>query len=266
MERNGTIVISSKDAPLGSSPGNARFPLDANNRGVNSISMVEYELVLDIPLINARNDTAVIETTSQSYPVTIPHGNYDTTTLGVAVVAALNALGLGAFSILFDPTTARYNLAGPVGFRFIRNPVLVGAWDWSCMMGFPQSGPILFSQQGGLVDLTYTDAVYIVSLEAHARANKRDFAAAGRLANVLGVVPMRSDGDPVGGLAAPVGGGIIRAGRIEYPKTIRYEAENALSQLDIRLYDDRGQPLPGDEPGVDGAPPVVSYRLTLQTT
>lgn len=260
---NGLAVINSRDCPSNQAAGSARYSLDANVRGFTSLSLVEYELVLDVPHINSTNNVAVIDTGTQSYPVEIASGSYDTETLRVAFETQLNTLGLGAFTVALDAGLLRYTITAPVPVRIATNPILVGAWDFTRMMGFPQGAPLSATITGGLIDLTWTTSIFVISREAHRQIKKRDITSDGRAGDILAVVPLRED--DTSPATQDFGKGVY-AGRIETPKHVPYSPNVSLANLDIVLLDDRGNRIPEDKPATSGAPPVVSYRFVLHTT
>ena len=254
------VVIDSRDASPNQKLGDARYNLDANSRGYRSLALVEYELVLDVPHINSNNNIAVFVTPTTSYPIEIPVGSYDVNDLATALQAQLIAEIGGLWTVAYSAVTGKYTINSPVPFNIESNPILVGSWDFARMMGFPVDGPATSSMVSGLVDLAYTKSVFICSRIAHERTRQRDLTSNGRAADILAVVHLREDAESAA--LQDFTKGIYQA-RIETPKVVRFDTDTALASLDIVILDDRGQPLPGDEPSTSGVGPVMSYRVVM---
>ena len=257
------VVIDSRDCTPNQRLGEATYRLDANSRGFRSLELVEYELVLDVPHINENNNTAVFVTPTNSYPITIPIGSYTVDELAVALAAQLTTVIPGTWAVAYDPVTLHYTITAPVAFSIQFNPILIGSWDYTRMMGLLVDAPPVAIMTGGLVDLVYTKSVFICSRKAHERTRQRDLTSVGRAGDILGVVHLREDDE--GAATQDFGKGIYQA-RIENPKRVRFDTDTALAELDIVILDDRGQPLPGDGTSISGAPPIMSYRIVMQST
>ncbi len=190
MNINGATYISSFDRPASSTYDNATYTL-YNTQNLSAMALHSFDFIYGINNINVNNRTSYFETSSQSFAPILTTGNYDYSTLSVEVLAKLNALGLGTWTLTFDNDI--YTLTAPVPVRFITN--IQGRRDWFDMLGFSQyrNTGLQTVFVGGVANIAYTDCIYILCDELHRRQTVRDVNSNGRISSVLAVVYINKD-------------------------------------------------------------------------
>jgi hypothetical protein len=200
---------------------------------VQSVGLASYHFTSNITNINENNRRAVIVTATQSFPVTIAAGQYDEVQLAAAVQnAILSALLLATVTVIF--ANSIYTITTNVPFYIKTNPFNGGLDDFFDMMGLLKEQPLsnnLISLN--VVNLVFTDAVYITSEVLNLNRSKVDYNTNDRTNNV-GVMYLDSDK------------GNKNYERISDIKYIPYTSNRTIDYIDITLYDDRGSLLPSN--------------------
>jgi len=252
-DTNGLIVISSKDS-TSRIKSEAKFSGSFTFNGLKSFGLRSYNITADLPTIGELNRVAYIDTGSQTYPVTLDLGWYDYESLKLEILGKLTALGLGLFSLSYDEY--RYVLQAPLPIRFIK-PVSYHV-DWAQMIGMPIDGELQTLTYGGVVDISYTDTIYIVSNALNSYKDRLDIATSNRVTNILGVVytsPSQDLTSPT--FIYPPSYGTKNMSYIfESPKMINLQKNIEYRTVDISLLDADGAPLP------EGS---VKYTIELVT-
>ena len=197
--------------------------------GAKKVGCASYKFISKIQNINDYNHTGVIDTGSQSYDVTIPNGQYNETQLALAVQTELNTLGLGVFSVVYDVATGKFNIVAPIAVFFEKNPI-TGYRDFFDMMGLQKDtvAPSINTSSVFLVNLVYTDCVYIVSNELNKSRDKREFNSNYATDHIV-CIYLDSSGSV--------------SSRIENIKYIDIAPLGALDIIDIQVLDEEGRPL-----------------------
>lgn len=245
---SGYIIIDSKKAIKNGADNNAlSYNKYFNLQGVNYVALYSYDFLYNIDNVNDYNNTAYIDTGSQSFPVIIPNGNYTGITLAPAIKSALDGLGLGVWSVGY--TTEKFVITGPIIFKFIQGPN--EDTNWSDMCGFEKYDFNLSLSNSSVypVDLVYTNSVYIVSNILHSDKYKVDSSTNLRN-NILGIVYVKKNKD----LGENVKHHITEYNHVL--KWIKTRDNRDLQNIDIQLFDDNGRPLNGTN---------YNYVLTLMT-
>ena len=246
-ETNGAIYIDSRQsirtyAKKADMEFNNRFTL----QGIKKIALCSYDFVYDLDNINDLNNTAYIETTSQSYPIKIANGKYNYTQLATAIDNGLTTTGLGSFTVTYSGTS--FEIVGPVLFRFIYGPAI--HTDWADMIGMGKRVSYALTQISvGVVDISYTKAIYICSNALHSYKDKADSLTNNRN-NILEIVYVNKDaylGDDKDANAPITNQAHHITDRIAELKWVNLMSNRDFNQIDIRLYDDDGFLLEGDK-------------------
>lgn len=221
---------------------NNRFSL----QGVKKVALCSYDFTYDIDNINKLNKVAYIETTTQTYPVTVTTGKYNYDELATAIQSALIATGLGAFVVTFNVNS--YEIAGPVLFRFLQGPDPHS--DWSDMIGMDKRGSYATTQFSvGVVDISYTRSIYICSDALHSYKDKADSLTNNRN-NILEIVYVNKDSNLGNSkdVDAPTSNNAHHiTDRIAELKWINVQSGRDFQNIDIKLYDDDGYLLDGSK-------------------
>lgn len=226
---------------------------------INGIGLSSFDFLYGFCNINTMTQTAYFETATQTYPVTLDIGFYDYDTLKDEIILKLNALGLGAFALTF--TDNIYALGAPVPIKFINNVRSVGR-DWVDMVNFQKNTVLKVNHIGGTANISYTNAIYILSDELHKRGTISDGTSTLNFSNVLGVVYIDKDRDMGSDkIITDISRPRHITDRLNPIKWINKDSNNAITTLNIRLVDERGYDLPKRTDGCGS----VKYILELQT-
>lgn len=241
-DTNGLIILSSKDS-TSKDISNSNFEGYFSLQGLKSYGLRSYNLTINLPNIGDLNNTAYIDTGTQTFPITIANGYYTYDELAIEVSAKMSALGLGVFTVTL---TSGYNFiitsTSAIPFKFIK-PVNYHT-DWAQMMGMEINGLFNISQGGGIVDISYTDVIYITSNTLNSYKDRVDVSTSQRITNVLGVVyPYHNE--YITGTDGPPQNGIKHITYVfESPKLINLQSNIEYRNVDIHLLDADGAPLP----------------------
>lgn len=215
---------------------------------LSMVALSSYDFVYGLNNINVNNHIGYFETSTQSFAVSIATGNYDYTTLAAAILVALNALGLGVFTLTY--TNDIYTLTSPVPIRFINNPIS-NYRTWVDMLALKKNTITLQTVfVGGVPNLAYTDLIYIISDELHRRQTVRDTSTNNQVNSVLGVVYVNRDrkmnkDEVMHEIVEPK----HITERIRVPKYTYMDINYRINTVSIRLLDQQGLPLPPTSAG-----------------
>lgn len=259
MEKSkGFIFLSSDDRKSDESAGQVSFNIDVPN--ITRIGLSSYDVLYGIQNINNNNNLAFIETAAQTFPLLLPTGYYTWSDIVSAVSVALNALGIGLFTVSMNNNII--SIVGPVAFRFIINPTRRGR-DWADVLGFIKEQELLGTNNSICANISYTDKLYIVADEIHQDKRMRDYSSNNRLVNILGTVYINANKhlsdevlDDVNDIIKPH----HATADINNIKWIERKGTDGLSPITIRILDDAGEPIPLDSAGVGS----VRWALVLQ--
>lgn len=240
-----SIYVSSRDRPDNQDSDRATYRADIRADGINSIGLASYDFITQFDTINSTNATSYISTASQTVPITIPVGMYTYGGLAAAITTQLSGFPGGAIVCTWDGVRFEYTSIVPI--RFLADPVLVGTKTWSIMTGVPHGEflPLATVITGGLADINYTNALYITSNSVCKRQVIQDFGTNERLRNVLGVVYPYAGQTMSESIVVP----IHTPADLANIKYINYDFGDPISQIDIEILDERGNPIPEDARG-----------------
>lgn len=211
---------------------------------INSFIPESFQMLYDIPNINARNNVMVVDDGGTSYPITITESFYTFDTLATAIQTQLNTLGLGAFTFVWDTTLYRFVINSPVPIRFTHFPSQ--RKDLTAMVGFPYDTALASSYTGGYADLCYTRDIFVCSQAIHRSKKVIDQCSDSQINDVLMVVPVYpSEEFKRSNSKVPTAHDyLLNPRNIFYqphqPKLIHYNEYDSLPSIDVRLLDDLG--------------------------
>lgn len=241
MNVSGSLYISSFDRKSNEDYNNVTYQIP-NIQSLSGIALNSFDFVYGLNNININNATAYFETATQSFQVILTNGNYNYTTLQTEVLLKLNALGLGVFTLTF--TNDIYTLTAPVPIRFLTN-FNNGHRDWVDMLGLQKNTILKTVFVGGVANIAYTDAIYILSEQLHEKQTIRDNSSNQRLSSVLGVVYVNKEARMN---AAEVLSRVVEpkhiTDRIINPKMTYLDLNKRINTITIRLVDQQGLELP----------------------
>lgn len=188
---NGILNLSSNDKRIDEDNRNVKFYLPVPDYEGDAIGLSGYNIFYGIDNINNNNNISVFETAVQSYPVTIPNGNYTYENLRSEIQTQLNTLGLGAFTVVLFNN--RYRITSPVPIKFVTNPVSGYKYDWASMISLPKDNNLSLVVNGSTTDLLYTNKLLIVSGKLHSSKTTGDYLTGpNNIGNILGIVYLNS--------------------------------------------------------------------------
>lgn len=247
MNSYGSIHLSNDDRGQFETFDNVKYKISSYQYRLNSIGVASYTVMYSCPNINENNNIAYIETATQTYPIILPVGYYDYITFRNEMIAQLLTLGLGAFTVSYTPQQTIL-ITGPVPFKFITNPLFPAGRDWSDMAGMKKNTPLNTVHSGLYVDLTYTNSIYITSTSLSRNRQYSDESSTGRLANIMAVVYVNKNISMESLLPTSAPQELIRPRYItqhyENIKYINLSKDVPIDEINIELYDDRGEKLP----------------------
>lgn len=234
MSNIGAFFLNSEKGDIiGANKSTVRFNQTRLN-GVQAVGLASYQITYDIKNVNVRNYKGVIETATQSFPVQIPESNYTGATLATALQIALVALGLGAFTVVF--ALDKFTITAPQAIKIATNPFNNGGSDFFDMMGLLKNQALtLTNTSNNIVNLVYTDALYIMSEQLNLTRSKVDYNTNNRTNNV-GVIYLPSGDVPKKDY--------VFFSSIKY---IPYTSNRTIDFIDITIVDDEGNLLPSND-------------------
>lgn len=211
---------------------------------INSFVPESFQMLYDIPNINARNNVMVLDDGTTSYPITVAESFYDFNTLAAAILVQLNLLGLGAFAFTWNTATYRFNMTSPVPIRFTKYPPQIK--DLTAMVGFQHDTALSTSYIGGYADLCYTRDIYICSTALHRSKKVIDQCSDTRINDVLMIVTIYDSEEFKRSNALVATYDYLLNPRNVFhephnPKLIHYNINDSIPSIDIRLLDDQGE-------------------------
>jgi hypothetical protein len=248
MNISGSLYVSSFDRNQQLYDYNNATYQIPNLQSLSSMALYSFDFVYGINNINVNNRTSYFVTSTQSFNPTLATGDYDYTSLATQVLAVLNGLGLGVFTLTF--TNDIYTLTSPVPISFITN--ITGRRDWVDMLGLVRNTPLQTVFVGGVANIAYTDAIFITCDELHRKQTVRDqsTSTAGQISSVLGVVYVNknermSKTDVLTHIVEPK----HITDRIRVPKYTNMDLNYRINTITIRLLDQQGFDLPPTSAG-----------------
>ena len=247
MMSNGLLIIDSQQSIKNYQQ---KSNLIFNNRfslvKASKIALSSIDIVTDLDTISRLNSTAYIETSTQSFAVTVAVGKYNYIELAVAITVALTNTGLGAFGAAY--TGSSYYISAPVGIKFINGPDSHS--DWADMIGMDKQGQLTTTLSSvGVVDISYTRAIYVCSDVLHSYKKMLD-STTNNVNNILGIVYINKDanlGNDKDTSAPETNNAHHSTPDIHNLKWIDLQESQDLQQIDIKLYDDSGFLLEGSK-------------------
>jgi len=233
-----SIYINSRDRPVNQYADKATYRTNVRQDGVREIGLASYDFITQFDNINSSTNTSYVETATQTFVLTIPNGWYDYADLATAITTAFTGVGL---NVVCTYANYRYTLNATQVIRFIYNPVIIGAKSWSIMIGAPHGEERKINIKCGVADLTYTNALFILSNSVNKRSIKHDYGSNENISNVLGVVYLYEDVREEEGKdrAAP----IHATQDLSAIKFINFDVRDPVSTVDIEILDERGNVL-----------------------
>ena len=240
MQQSAYIIVRSRDRNIGQSPSPANIYINSSisyfsNTEIKSVEGESFECFYDVPNINIRNNVLLLDDGATSYPVTISEGVYNYLELAAALTIQLNTLGLGVFAVDYGVTVKNaFTMASPVPVSIVDFPEQKR--DLGDMMGFVKD-QTASSFLGSSPDLAYTRNIYVSSGALNNRKRIDDQASSPLYDNLMLVVPVYEN--------SYVDVDQLQPRNIYYqphnPKKINFDNAQAISNLDVTLYDDEGE-------------------------
>lgn len=225
MAKKGGIYLDSNFLDQGSA-SNALYS-KINQTGTHMVGVGSYKVNVNIQNINEYTKTAIIADDTDIYRVTLDEGVYDEIGLGVEVKGKLDALGLGVWTVTYDPVLNKYSVQGPVPVVFQTNFTNGGKPDWVNMLGIEKNqAPSSSFQSQFYVNISYTDCLYFTSEQLYASYDKREYNTNGGLNHLC--VCYLNNSNKVNE-------------RIENVKWINVAQLGNIDQIDIRVLDSAGR-------------------------
>ncbi len=256
-EDAGFLVIRAQNRNVQIFPDPANFRLTQSQTSFSEGSIRKFkctsvQFFYNIPNINARNNTMVITTATQSFLVTVPETFYDYIALAAALAVQLNTLGLGLFTVVWNTTIYRFVITSPVPINMV--PFPGQRRDLSAVMGFAYNLPRSMIITAQMADLAYTRNLYITS-SALNRHKKMNDQASNFFNNILFIVPVYpSEEFKRDNAVVDIYGYLLNPRNIyiEYfhPKQLNWNGDT-IGDVDIQIYDDQEELLynPYTSPG-----------------
>ncbi len=224
---------------------NVSFPINFRANASVYLALSSYDFVYAINNINNNNNIAFIDTSTQSFQITLPNGNYNYTDLATVIQTQLN-IAIAGMTASF--ANGVYTITSPTAFRFLVNPFRPESRDWADMITMTKpSSPIRqLSWTGGIPDITYTNKIYITCEGINRFKDKADESSVNRINNCLGVVYVNSNLQ----METPTPDTFNQhhaTRQIHSLKWIKHKSKFDLGPLSIVLLDDRGLNLPSDQ-------------------
>lgn len=218
------------------------FRTNFRSNDARFIGLSSYDFVYSVNNINENNRRAFIDTSVQSFQITLDTGNYDYTQLATQIQTQL-VLSIPGTTCVF--TNRVFTITSPTPIRFITNPLRVGGRDWGDMIGMTKEGARSLTLIGGIPDISYTNKIYIICDAASRFKDKADEASCERINNCLGVVYVNSNLS----MANPPDTNIQHHAteRIHNVKWISHKKFEDVGVVSILLLDDRGERFPIDQ-------------------
>lgn len=224
------------------------FPVNFRGNAVQKLALSSYDFSIALDNMNELTQTAYIDDGVTTYPVLVPTRTYDIFQLRDEILPLLDALGLGAWSITYSE--GKVNIIAPVPVTFITNPVRPNGRDWADMWGLQKDTPLTQFHNGGVMDITYTNKLYITSQDVHRFKTAADESSSRRITDCLGVVYVNPN-TQLGLETVPLSPEGVYPHRvtreINVPKFITHRKESDLGVIRIILLDDRGDRLPASQ-------------------
>jgi len=250
MSSSSFFVFRARDRNLGTSPDPNNVVITPSSsyfslNGIRSFVPHSFQMLYDIPNINARNNVMVIDDGTTSYPITITESYYDFTMLATAIQTRLNTLGLGAFTFVWDTTIYRFVMNSPIPIRFTHYPPQKR--DLTNVVGFPYDGALATVNTGGYADLCYTRDIYVCSNVLNRNRKIIDQCSDPAINDLLMVVPIYEHSEEFqrnnSATTVPVQY-LLNPRNVFYrediAKVINYNINDSIPSVDIRLFDDQG--------------------------
>lgn len=230
-DTKGTIILNSN---FNQEENKNNIIYETINHNFNrSIGVSSYKFNYEIPNINPYNNTCILDTGAQSYPVTLDEGIYNRSSLAVEIQNKFNLLGLGAFNVVYDANTQKYTITAPVAIQFKNNVITGNNKDFIYMIGIKKEEPlnsVLTSFYN--VNLHYTECIYVTSKTLNKSRDKNEYNNNNVIDNIL-TVYLDLDKNSI----------IQRVENIRY---ININQSSNIDKIDIVLYDDQGRLLYGN--------------------
>jgi hypothetical protein len=221
---------------------NVTFRTNFRANDAKYLSLSSYDFVYAINNINENNRTAFIDTSIQTFQITLDTGNYNFTTLATQIQIQL-VLAIVGTTCTFS--NGVYTITSPVPIRFITNPANPTGRDWGDMIGMTKDGVRSLTLIGGIPDISYTNKLYIICDTANRFKDKADESSCNRINNCLGVVYVNPDLFMESPPDTIIQHHATR--QIFNLKWIKHRAQEDIGTVGIYLLDDRGQRLPSDQ-------------------
>lgn len=221
------------------------FPVNFRGNAVQKIALSSYDFSIALDNINELTQTCYVDDGTTTYPCTMPIGTYDIFQFRDEALLVLNALGLGVWTITYVNGQAR--IVAPVPVKFITNPVRPNGRDWADMYGLEKDTELTQFHNSGVVDLAYTNKLYITSQDVHRFKTMADESSVRRITDCLGVVYVNPN-TQLGLETVPLSPEGVYPHRvtreINVPKYIMHRKESDLGVIRIIILDDRGERIP----------------------
>ena len=227
QDSKGVIYLNSDNISYGSKKEGYFDKI--NQTGIKKVGCASYKFISSITNINSNNNQAVIDTGTQSYPITIQIDQYTEAQLATAVQTELNTLGLGSFTVVYNVNIQQFVITAPIPITIVSNPIS-NFKDFFDMMGIKKDEPVNINISSAYaVDMEYTNCVYIVSNELNKSRTKNEFNSAYIINHLVCIY-----------LDTP-------SQRIENIKWIDVYGQDNINLIDIVVLDEQGRELPTEQ-------------------
>ena len=224
------------------------FNTNFRDNTARRLALSSYDFVTGFDNINSSNQVGYIDDGTTSYPLFIPTRVYDIFELRDELIIQLGLLGLGAWAITINQGS--YDIIAPVPVKFLKNPLNQNGWDWIDMIGIEKETPLSLFHNGGILDIAYTNKIYITSPELCQFKTLGDEATNERVNNCIGVVYLNSNVN-LGSEKIPLSPPTILPShatrQIENLKWIMHRSASDIGTVSIIMLDDRGQRIPTEQ-------------------
>ena len=265
------LIIKSEDRNKKLYPSPSNFAINATenqfvNTRVISFEPESFEMWYNVPNINSRNNSFVLDDGSTSYPITVQEGYYNYVQLAAEIQIQIDlALGAGT-TFEWDVNAARFTISGPTPLKFTKYEPQ--SRDLANVCGFAYDQPLSNAIVGGSADLEYTRNIYVVSRSLHRSKRAQDQSSNGFLSDILFVVPVNGyslnprRANPI----EPAGYSDLYQPKSIYfqpqvGKRIKFNPDESISNIDVQLLDDQNESL--YNPFSDNPDFSYSWRMTV---
>lgn len=258
MNNQAYFIINSDDRDKSTYPNPANYRVVGRDQSFNvtdiaQLEGTEFTMYYDIPNINERNNTMVVDDGATSYPLTIYEGFYDEIDLATVLqIELIAALGAGQ-TVVWDTVTKRFTMTTTVPVKVTETGLQLR--DLGDMMGFAKDQALTLTNTGGSTDIAYTRNIYVKSNTLHRSKRVQDQATTSITTDLIMTVPVYQPGSVVE-LPQQI------AYQASWPKRIFYNSSDTITSFDLQLLDDQGEYLYNPDTGLNS----WKYHMSILAT